>query len=291
MPLTINFIGCGRVGKTLAWLINANAVARIGSIYNSTYSSSVQASQFIGAGDPVREITSLVPSDIYFMTTRDDIISELCAALVSNNMLKKGAVLLHCSGALCSDTLNQAKSHGCHIASVHPLKSFANPNESIETFSGTHCAIEGDPEAIRVLNNLFTGIGGKIFSISKEKKRLYHAASVMANNYLVALHYQAVQCYLLAGVEAQTANILTTQMMDDALKNLKNYSHETSLTGPLQRGDINTVRDHVETLTASNTLLSAIYCQLGLGTLPLTQHNSVLRENLVAVLKAGQDKR
>lgn len=285
MPLTINFIGCGRLGKTLASLIKANALARIGSIYNSSYDSSVQASQFIGAGSPVKEITSMVPSDIYFITTRDDIISEMCATLISTNTIKKGTILVHCSGARSSDILTQAKNHGCYIASVHPLKSFANPSESIQTFPGTYCAIEGDPEAMPVLDDLFTGIGGKVFAINKEKKQLYHAAGVMANNYLVALHYQAVQCYLLAGVEEKTANTLSTMMMDDALRNLKSSSHAKSLTGPLQRGDVNTVSGHVEALTASDTLLSAIYCQLGLGTLPLTQHCAAVREELEVVLK------
>jgi predicted short-subunit dehydrogenase-like oxidoreductase (DUF2520 family) len=169
--------------------------------------------------------------------------------------------------------LSSAVKAGYPVASIHPIKSFADPALSVQSFKNTFCAIEGDKEAITLLEKLFSNIGGNLINISKENKPLYHAAGVIANNYLVTLHYHAVQCYKSGGIEEEVAKKIVSMLMNNALSNLNQLDHhQQALTGPLQRGDLQTVRNHLIALE-DQPLVRDIYSHLGLATLPLTRHS------------------
>jgi len=279
----MNFIGCGRLGKALAALFHKNNAAIIGGVVNSSYNSALAATQFIGAGIAYEHINDLPPADIYFITTSDDAIQPICAELVKENTLNPDTIIVHCSGSLTSDILSQAKQRNCSIASIHPIKSFAHPEESIKTFPGTYCAMEGDSIALPRLKTLFEKIDAHVFTINKEKKSLYHAAGVLANNYLVTLHYQAVQAYTLAGIDDETANTLVTMLMTDAMNNLKQLTHPAALTGPLQRGDSQTISQHLQALK-NHSEIRDIYAALGRTTLTLTEHAENKKQELAALL-------
>ena len=172
------------------------------------------------------------------------------------------------------------------IASIHPIKSFANPSKTIETFNGTYCSIEGDEKAIFILTSLFQKIGAIIFPIKKENKSLYHAGGVIANNYLITLHYQAMQCYIKAGVDQDIAKKIVSQLMKDALDNVNNSPHHQALTGPIQRGDMKTVSKHINSLKQDilSPELKDIYLSLGRGTLPFTNHELSIKNKLKNLL-------
>lgn len=284
MSFSANFIGCGRLGRTLAKLFKNNNAIYIESILNTRIENARDAVSFIGAGVAVQNIAELSLADLNFITTRDDMIEETCRQLGESRLLKAGSTVIHCSGSLTSDILSAARKQNCLIASIHLIKSFADPKECVKNFSGTYCAIEGDPEAVIQLKALFEKIGAKVFQIKKENKILYHAAGVMANNYVVTLHYQAVECYKLAGIDEDTANKIASMLMNDASINLKKMPHSNALTGPLQRGDAGTIQKHVAALE-DNQLLHGIYTRLGLGTLPITTHSMDIKKALEEILK------
>lgn len=280
----VSFIGCGKLGKTIAHLLSHNQKVTITGIVNTTLESAQEAVQFIGQGKAYASIETLPHSDIYFITTPDDAIATVCQALVAQTHFNKTAIVVHCSGALSSDVLAPAREQGCAIVNLHPLKSFAHPALSIHSFQGIYCAIEGDLKGSIIIKQLFEEIGGIVFSIDQANKSLYHSASVLANNYLVTLHYQAVQCYVAAGIQEAIANKIVSQLMQDAFSNLQTLSHEDALTGPMQRGDSNTIAMHVAAL-AHHPELSAIYTSLGLGTLALTPHDEKMKNNLHRALQ------
>ncbi|OGO93865.1 MAG: hypothetical protein A3F10_04895 [Coxiella sp. RIFCSPHIGHO2_12_FULL_42_15] len=281
--MSINFIGCGRLGKTIASLFKRSGIAEVATVCNSSFESSCRAVHFIGQGSAVKCFKELSPAHIFFITSRDDQLSEICNQLVDEQALKPGMIVVHCSGSLSSDILAKAQTIGCYTASIHPIKSFADPATSINNFSGTYCAIEGDEQAKSIIRELFRQIGGIPFDINKENKHLYHAAGAMANNYLVTLHYHAVQCYKSAGVDENVANEVVSMLMNDALLNINKYSHAGALTGPIQRGDINTVKTHINALE-NNPAIKALYLRLGLSTLPLTDHANETKKKLEEIL-------
>lgn len=280
--LSANFIGCGKLGKTIARLLYNHGVA-IGGIVNTNTASGEAAVTFIGQGCAYASIRELPPADIYFITTNDSAIRSVCHTLATEHAFGKDALVVHCSGSLTSDILGEVKSHGCHVASIHPLKSMADPKLSIADFAGTYCAIEGDEYAIPILTSLFEKIGGQVFPIQKANKMLYHAASVMANNYLITLHYQVTQSFKTAGIDEQAAKKMVSLLMQDALNNVAQLSHVQALTGPMQRGDTETIAQHMQAL-ASDDLVQLLYAHLGIATLPLTPHTDAVKEALKQAL-------
>ncbi len=264
---TINFIGAGKLGKTLAKLILKHNIGKIQGIKNSSFLSGVKAVKFIGQGQAYKEIKDLPMADITFITTPDAVIQQCCEELCRSAKLNLKSTIVHCSGALSSEVLQQAKTLGCCIASIHPMQSFANVKISIGQFKGTYCAIEGDPLAISILSNIFSDMGANIFEIVKSKKALYHTAGIFASNYLIVLCDIAITCLKDAGVEPTIAKEIISSLMKNTVNNLQIKSAKNALTGPIKRGDSDIVSNHLEALTDFN--LRNIYQTLGLATLAL----------------------
>lgn len=280
--MLINFIGCGKIGKTLAKLIQQNKVATIQDIVTTHPLSAQSAQIFIGAGTVCLEISNLRPADIYFIATPDQAIEPTLQNLLSQHILATGSIIAHFSGALSSEILAAARRHNCLVASIHPIKSFADPGDSVRSFSGTYCTLEGDVNALEKLASLFTKLGGKVFSIDPSKKALYHAATAFASNYLVALDFIATTLLTQATISKELAKEIVASLMQGALNNLKTLSPQMALTGPLQRGDITTLRQHLDSLENSSFL--AAYRELAKITLSFTTHKDEVKQSIEKLL-------
>ncbi len=284
MPFLINFIGAGQLGKTLGYLLVKNGVARIGAICNASDESALKAVKFIGDGTVFTTIKQLPPADIIFITTPDTIIPIACKQLSENTLLKKNSIVVHCSGALTSDSLQAIRDIGCFAASVHPIHSFASASLSIHTYQGTYCAVEGDSAALSILTRLFDAIGSKPFTLEKEKKPLYHAAGVFASNYLITLAQQALSCLSQAGIDKGIAMSIITDLMQKTVNNLTiTSSPRDALTGPIKRGDAATVQKHLAALTTR--LQKEIYTALGKATLSIAPLDTGKEEEISSILK------
>ncbi|RMX18350.1 DUF2520 domain-containing protein [Legionella jordanis] len=280
-PLSLNIIGAGKLGKVIGCLLKK--ALRISAICNQSPASTQTAVAFIGEGLCSSSIKDLPPSDITLIAASDEAIFPIAEELSTSMKLQQGSIIFHCSGLLSSETLLPLKKKGCFLASIHPMKSFANPGLNITQYAGTYCAIEGDNEALSVLIPLFRSIGSVMFEIEKDKKALYHAAGVFASNYLLTLARQSLSCLHEAGVEEQLAVQIVSNLMKGTVSNLEhNLSPERALTGPIQRADLSTIKSHLQAL---NHEQKSIYSKLGLATIPLTMHDeeekSAIKEALL----------
>lgn len=266
--LIANIIGAGNLGKTLGFLFRQKEIFKIGGVLNTTYDSALSAVHFIGDGTACVSMVDLPPADFTFITTPDDCIQTLCEALSRQTLLKKKSMIVHCSGVLASDILSSAKKHDCYTASVHPMRSFANPALSITQYDGTYCAIEGDEIAIQNLNDLFNRMGSVSYAIDRNKKALYHASGVFASNYLVTLAQQALSCLESVGIEKEMAMGIITHLMKGTVSNLEStLSPDLSLTGPIKRGDSSTIKKHMDAF--QNPAQKKLYIDLGKATVPI----------------------
>jgi len=284
MSSTINCIGCGKVGKTLLKLMRDQHLVDILGIVNRDEKSAQEAIQFIGQGTAYKTFKELPAADITLIASSDSAIQSICEAMVDQKILKPQSIVLHCSGALSSQVLVSAKKLNCHIASVHPVRSFADPISIIQNFKGTFCGYEGDTRIAKQIKQLFEAIGGVIFDIDAEYKSQYHAATVMANNYVTTLHYHAMKTMRATGVEEELAKKLISQLMLGALENLENNTHSKALTGPLQRGDIHVLQQHMAALN-TDELTAHLYALLGEATLPLTEHAETQLKAIRKIMK------
>jgi predicted short-subunit dehydrogenase-like oxidoreductase (DUF2520 family) len=259
----LNIVGAGRVGRTLGALWQRAAVFAIRDVVATSETRARDAVTFIGEGNPLARSDPTSAADVWMVATPDDRIADSVRLLAGRGVLRKGDIVFHCSGALSSMELAPAVRCGAHVASVHPLKSFAEPDAAVSSFAGTWCAVEGDAAALAVLEPAFSRIGGRVIRIDSKAKPLYHAGSVMASNYLVALLEAALRCYEQAGIARNDAVTLMAPLARETLENVLRRGTADALTGPIARGDDALVASQLETLARSAPVLAELYRQLG----------------------------
>ena len=238
---TLNIIGCGHVGQTLAHLWVKHGVFQIQDVCNRTNESAQNACAFIRQGNPIHTFADLRPADVFLIGTADQSIADCCELLVASNVLQSGNIIFHCSGALPASILDSAKKAGAFIASIHPIKSFADPSLGIINFAGTFCGAEGDTAALEVLEKAFQAIGGQTLHVDSANKTFYHAASVVASNYLTSLLELSIQSYVKAGLTREQALKIIEPIAHGTIKNIIELDTARALTGPIARGDVSTV--------------------------------------------------
>lgn len=267
--LTLNIIGAGKLGRTLARLWQQRGFFRIQSICNRSPQSAGAARDFIGAGGVCDSIEAMENADCWLIASGDRQIAGIAAELGPRLNDGNSTVVFHCSGALGSKILSPCRPAA--IASAHPVHSFAEPEESLRSLAGSAVALEGDHPAVALLQSAFTALGCEPFAIDSDKKILYHAGSVFACNYLTALMELSLHTFSAAGIGRERALKLLKPIVLQTAENNMAMGPEKSLTGPIARGDVETVRRQLDALTQSDAQLARCYRQLGLACVELAR--------------------
>jgi len=158
----------------------------------------------------------------------------------------KGRVALHSSGALTSDELGALRKRGAAVASVHPLMTFVR--RSRPPLAGVPFAIEGDAAAVRVVRRVVKDLGGNAYSIRKEDKAAYHAWGTFASPLFTALLAITEQVAVAAGVSPQAARRRMIPILQQTLSNYAAFGAADGFSGPIVRGDADTVNRHLRAL-------------------------------------------
>ncbi|WIO73327.1 DUF2520 domain-containing protein [Porticoccaceae bacterium LTM1] len=269
--LSLNLIGCGKLGRTLAKLWLDNGGVEIGGIVTRHMESAQQAIGFVGSGTYAQSIQELPKADIWLIATPDSEIANAAQQLADAAVVTKGNVVFHCSGALPSSILAPLGNAGAKIASAHPIHSFADPQRSLGTFKGTFCAVEGDQSAQDILIPLFEKVGARTFSLSSENKPLYHAATAVASNYLVTLLHTAASMLEKAGMQRKQALEMLEPIVLQTASNTCQKDSVDALTGPIARGDVGTIEQHLKAIASQSPEFDSLYRLLGEHTLPLAE--------------------
>lgn len=269
----LNIIGAGRVGQSLGRLFFQHQIFQINQVCNQTAASSLHAKQFIGAGTAAHRMQDLLHADVTMLAVPDDAIAPLADELLRKGRMRAGDILFHCSGAKSSASLTSLQQAGVLLASIHPIKSFASPEEAIASFDGTICSAEGDAAALAVLIPAFQGVGGEIVEIDASTKLLYHAGSVFASNYLVTLLDVAVNAYCAAGLSRETALRVAKPLAMHTLENIFKFGTERALTGPIQRGDMAMVAQQNLVVSEWSSPAGELYAAFIPPTLDLVQRD------------------
>ncbi len=262
MPV-LNIIGCGRVGRALARLWREHGVFDLGDVNDHTAEKSRAAVAFIGGGRACAEIAHMRAADVWLLAPPDDRIAACCNELSRSAMLAAGNIVFHCSGALPAGILAAAVARGAAVASVHPLKTFADAAAAAQTFAGTSCAVEGEAAALSVLKPAFERIGANLFQIDASAKTLYHAASVLVCNDLTALLETGARCFEAAGLPRADAMRMVEPLLRETLDNVFRLGTTAALTGPVARGDVEVVKRQLAALSLADPRLDAVYRSLG----------------------------
>lgn len=255
---TLNLVGAGHVGRALGRLFASSGAFTVQDVLTRDAASAREAVEFIGAGQACASLAQMRPASVWMLAVGDDAIGPACAALAQGGQLA-GAVVFHCSGAKASGELQAACAAGAHVASVHPVRSFADPQAVAADFTGTFCGIEGDAQALALLEPAFAAIGARLVHIDPAAKTVYHAAAVFASNYVVTVVDAALRAYEAAGVPASVARELARPLATEALANVFRLGPEAALSGPVARGDFATVARQQEAVTRWDAATGRLY--------------------------------
>ena len=288
MTLTLNLIGPGRAGRTLAKLLLSAGLCTVQDVLGRNAGSAQDAVAFIGGGRAQDEMQAMRPAALWLLTPPDGAIAAVAEALAQSGLLRAGDTVFHCSGALPAAVLAPLAAQGVHIASVHPLKSFADPAAAAAGFAGTWCTLEGDAAAIAVVRPLFELLGARTAVIDAAGKTAYHAAAVLVCNDLVALLEAGWRSAESAGLDRATAQAMFEPLVRETLDNVFCLGTVRALTGPVARGDAAVVARQIDELQRSDPRVAEAYRALSCIALELARAQGTaaqaLLDNVAAVL-------
>ena len=297
---TLNLIGAGRVGQTLARLWTQAGVFAVQDVLTRSPASAQSACEFIGAGTPVPSLDAMRSADVWLIATTDAQITAAAAALAARVTLAQAGsaetllvpslqdatakaeaaaqgqprppTAFHCSGALPASVLAPLAALGWQVASAHPILSFANAASACDQFAGTPCALEGDAAARALLQDAFSAIGAQCFEVRSQDKLLYHAAAVFATNFLPVLQSVAEDAWRATGVPEALLPHLRASLLHNAVANVTRLGPQGALTGPAARGDTAAIARQAVAVGAWDEKSGAAYVALSDLALRLAGH-------------------
>jgi len=278
-------VGAGKVGCALASLLSKAGYEFAGAASRSI-ASARRACELAGGDRTMTNPADFTrASDLVFLTTPDDAIAEVCAQIAAAEGFAEGAVVAHCSGALPSTILQPARACGAHVGSMHPLQSFATVEQALDLLPGSFCCIEGDAGAARVLAAAAHAMGARVMQIATDSKALYHAAAVTACNFLVALQSAALKMGEAAGLAREDALAALLPLVRGTVSNIETVGIPACLTGPIARGDVETMRRHLGALGRALPDLLPLYRSLALETVEVALAKGALSPADAATLR------
>lgn len=203
-------------------------------------------------------------TNIVILAVTDGAIAEVAHDLAAAGPAPPGCVAFHLAGAISTDVLAPLHARGFAVGSLHPLQAIADPWHSGDRLVGAAYALAGEAEATAVGRRLVAALRGLPLIIPPNKRQLYHASAVVASNYLIGLLAFSVRLMMDAGVSEHDSLTALIPLMQGTLENLEHLGVGASLTGPVARGDADTIRLHLARLSDSDR---ALYCGLGLELL------------------------
>lgn len=276
MALTLNIVGAGHVGKVLGRLLGAHFTVQ--DVLTRSNGSAHAAVAFIGAGRALCEPALLRRADVTLIAVPDDQIGAVCTQLADDGLLDE-AVVFHCSGAKSSQELAAASAAGAHAASVHPIRSFADPEAVARDFAGTFCGIEGAAAALAVLEPALRAIGARPVAIDAAAKTVYHAAAVFASNYLTTVLDAALRAYQAAGISESDARALAQPLAAETMANVFRLGAAAALSGPIARGDLATVARQQAAVSEWDRPTGALYAALAKATGDLARRKHAINKD------------
>ncbi|MFO8111778.1 MAG: Rossmann-like and DUF2520 domain-containing protein [Desulfosalsimonadaceae bacterium] len=282
-------IGCGRAGTAFARALSDAGYTPSGfasrSLSSARRVSDIAGYQGANVSTFPWEVTG--EADFVLVTTPDDVIRHTAEDMAVHAGMKKGAAAFHCSGALSSTELASLADAGFQTGSIHPLQSFGAAPYGKNPFEGIMMGIEGDREAVERARIMAEALGATPFQIDTAGKMIYHAAAVVASNYLVTLMKSAMALLGASGVDPEKGFAILKPLIMGTLGNIENSGPVDALTGPIVRGDTAIVRAHVATIRRDTPQMLALYQLLGKHTVEIaSERGSISDEKRRELLSA-----
>jgi len=224
-------------------------------------------------------------AELIFITTPDGAIGTVASEV----QWHPGQSVVHCSGADSTEVLEPAKKLGAQAGAFHPLQTFASVKQAIDNMPGSTFAVEAEEPLLTTLKDMATTLDGSWIELKASDKVIYHAAAVIACNYLVTLVKLATDLWQTFGVPLDKASLALLPLLKGTIHNIETVGIPQCLTGPIARADTGTIEKHLDSLQKVAPSVLSAYRELGLQTIPVAlakgRINQDQAEQLETILK------
>ena len=276
----IGVIGAGRVGAVLAAALRAAPGHR--EIVAVSGESKVARNRIetLLPGVPVDKPTAVARScDLLLLTVPDDMLGNVVNMLSASGAIRPEQYVAHTSGRHGLAVLDPAAALGAQVLAMHPAMTFTGTEIDLQRLSGCVFAVTATQQSQALAASLVADLGGSMVPVPEDRRTLYHAGLAHGANHLVTVVSQAMDMLRESGADdpAGTLRPLLTAALDNALS-----SGDAALTGPVARGDVNTVRAHLADVAARAPTTLESYVVLARAT----ANRSVLNGRLLPIRAA-----
>ena len=262
-PFRVGVVGAGRGGAALAAAL-ASAGHEIVAAAGESDASHRRISELL-PGTPNEKPSTVARScDLLLLTVPDDMLPNVVAVLSASGAIRPGQYVVHTSGRHGLAVLEDARAVGARPVAMHPAMTFTGTAVDLGRLPGCVFGLTAGPAERAFAEGLVADLGGRAMWVPEEMRTLYHAGLAHGANHLVTLVTQAMELLAAAGADdpAGTLRPLLTAALDNALD-----EGDAALTGPIVRGDVNTVRAHLADITANAPQTLASYVAMARASL------------------------
>ncbi len=281
-------VGFGKVGSSLFNVLKADPQATIFVVdplknLNKTWTQNLSPDSFY------KEINELPPKkfELIAICVPDDQIEKVVSALL--NFPLDNSFVFHTSGTQTTECLIPLKEKGAQIGSLHPLQTFNQMFLPTTIWDSITCTFQGDAALYARLKALFEPFKTRIVTVTQKQKQMLHLTATITANYQVALYSWAQQLLKEVDLPENTLNDWLSPLIVQVGQNLQKQAVSKILSGPLQRGDLNTIKYHLKLLnTKGNKSDALLYRLLGLKILENADFNIQNRQELKRYLESNE---
>lgn len=238
------FIGAGKVGFSLGKFMSLASV-RVTGYYSLHEESAAEAAEFTGTRSYTDLGELICDSDVIFITVPDGVLSSVYEEVIGYEIA--GKYLCHCSGLLSAgDVFADIDKYGAYGCSIHPLFPFSSKYDSYKGLQDAFFCLEGN--ITDEMKAMIESLGVNILSVDGHNKKKYHAACAIASNLVCGIEQIALELLNECGFDSKEAMAALSPLLKYNLEHILKDGPVMALSGPVERGDADTVRNHLESI-------------------------------------------
>ncbi len=255
-------IGAGRVGAVLAAALGA-AGYPVAAVAGESAASRTRIETLLPGVEIAKPTVVAKACDLLLLTVPDDVLDNVVRMLVASGAIRAGQLVVHTSGRHGIDVLRPVVEIGGHVAAMHPAMTFTGTDVDLDRLAGCVFGVTADPAERAAVERIVHDLGATSMWLDEADRGLYHLALAHGANHLVTLVSQAMQ--LLRQTGAQDPSAVLRPLLTAALDNVLSYG-DAALTGPIVRGDLETIESHLSTLATAPRDLVESYVVMARAT-------------------------
>lgn len=289
--MKVGFIGAGKVGTAFGKFLINQGVHVIG--YNSRSRKSLENAIQYTHTKALEKVDLINAADVIFITVKDDQIRKVLEESIKNFNTLEGKTFIHMSGVHSSEILMKAFKKGADVYALHPLQSVSIIEKAVKDFENTYFSIETIGSNNKHIEKILSNID-HYFEIKSNHKSVYHMAACVFSNYLTTLMDFGLELTSSIGIDKDQAFEAMLPLINGTIKNIQAKGIDDSLTGPLARGDVETIKTHLKSYEKFNQAYEDFYRIMGLKTIDYIEKNNIQKtemiENLRSILEGSHEK-